>query len=408
MNSEKGGLSSLERQKKTAEEIARRKVLEAYEKSGVGIVKDVIKKQEEKNTLGSGTGANSTEVDNKYKANQIKSVSPEEWRKYHSAWQNYYQKYYSDYYSKAAKDYVAKEKLKAERLKAEEAEAAKLVSKVDNFDKDETGKEELTKRLSNTLKGKLRERASEKAKREKRRRRMTPIIAGVAVVFLVLFLQYNRLIFAPIMAYVSPGDSPASEISAVDPTIVATNVPDEEVLIIPKLNVEVPIAFGVDLDGVMSAMNSGVVHYRINGANAYPGQIGNFVITGHSAGDIYSANPYKFIFSGLERLEDGDMIYVHYKSKRYSYKVAKKEVIEPTEVSKLVYETEKPMLTLVTCTPLGTSRYRLLVTAEQISPNYEKAEVAKSEPEEETKSEVLPQNEKTFFERVWDWLTGKN
>ncbi|MBQ2637544.1 sortase, partial [Candidatus Saccharibacteria bacterium] len=197
---------------------------------------------------------------------------------------------------------------------------------------------------------------------------------------------------------------PVSEITAVDPTVVATNVSSEPKLIIPKLNVEVPIAFGVSLDGVMNAMNYGVVHYRINGASAYPGQIGNFVITGHSAGDIYSANPYKFIFSGLERLEDGDMIYVHYNSTRYSYKIVKKEVIEPTEVSKLIYETKKPMLTLITCTPLGTSRYRLLVTAEQVSPSYETAEV--EEEVVETEGETLPENEETFFERVWGWLTG--
>ena len=395
MNSENGGLSSSERQRKTAAEIARRKVLEAYEKNTVEAVKNVVEKKE---ATASGVVAGGA-----LKSGSVSGVSPETWKKYHTAWQSYYQKYYSDYYSKAAKDYVAKEKLRAEREKAETAEAEKVVRKID-------GEGEASERkapvggFSATFREKIRVRASEKAKREKRRRKLTPIIAGVAVVLVVLFLQYNRLIFAPIAAYVSPGEAPASEISAVDPTVIATNVSDEEVLIIPKLNVEVPIAFEVPLSGVMSAMNSGVVHYRINGASAYPGEIGNFVITGHSAGDIYSANPYKFIFSGLERLEDGDMIYVHYNSTRYSYKVVKEEVIEPTEVSKLIYETNKPMLTLITCTPLGTSRYRLLVTAEQVSPSYEKAEVAKAVSEEA--EEELPENEKTFFERIWAWLTG--
>ena len=395
MNSENGGLSSSERQRKTAAEIARRKVLEAYEKNTVEAVKNVVEKKE---ATASGVVAGGA-----LKSGSVSGVSPETWKKYHTAWQSYYQKYYSDYYSKAAKDYVAKEKLRAEREKAETAEAEKVVRKID-------GEGEASERkapvggFSATFREKIRARASEKAKREKRRRKLTPIIAGVAVVLVVLFLQYNRLIFAPIAAYVSPGEAPASEISAVDPTVIATNVSDEEVLIIPKLNVEVPIAFEVPLSGVMSAMNSGVVHYRINGASAYPGEIGNFVITGHSAGDIYSANPYKFIFSGLERLEDGDMIYVHYNSTRYSYKVVKEEVIEPTEVSKLIYETDKPMLTLITCTPLGTSRYRLLVTAEQVSPSYEKAEVAKAVSEEA--EEELPENEKTLFERIWAWLTG--
>ncbi len=395
MNSENGGLSSSERQRKTAAEIARRKVLEAYEKNTVEAVKNVVEKKE--------ATAGGVVAGGALKSGSVSGVSPETWKKYHTAWQSYYQKYYSDYYSKAAKDYVAKEKLRAEREKAETAEAEKIVRKIDG-EGEASERKALASGFSATFREKIRARASEKAKREKRRRKLTPIIAGVAVVLVVLFLQYNRLIFAPIAAYVSPGEAPASEISAVDPTVIATNVSDEEVLIIPKLNVEVPIAFEVPLSGVMSAMNSGVVHYRINGASAYPGEIGNFVITGHSAGDIYSANPYKFIFSGLERLEDGDMIYVHYNSTRYSYKVVKEEVIEPTEVSKLIYETDKPMLTLITCTPLGTSRYRLLVTAEQVSPSYEKAEVAKAVSEEA--EEELPENEKTFFVRIWAWLTG--
>ncbi len=385
MDSEKGGLSSSERQRKTAAEIARRKVLEAYEKAGVGFVKEIV---EEKKEPTSAT---------KYKESLVRGVSAEDWKKYHTAWQNYYQKYYSNYYSQAARDYVAKEKLKSERERAEAEEAKKLTEKIE--------KNEEKRGFSSAFKEKMRERASERVKREKRRKKLTPIIMGVAVVLLVLFLQYNRLIFAPIMAYVSPGEAPMSEISAVDPTVVAMNVSSEPKLIIPKLNVEVPVAFGVSLDEVMSAMENGVAHYRINGASAYPGEIGNFVITGHSAGDIYSTNQYKFIFSGLERLEDGDVIYVHYNSIRYTYKVTKKEVIEPTEVSKLVYETNKPMMTLITCTPLGTSRYRLLVTAEQVSPSYEKAEVAE-EVVEETVEEELPENEKTFFERIWDWLTG--
>jgi hypothetical protein len=64
------------------------------------------------------------------------------------------------------------------------------------------------------------------------------------------------------------------------------------------------------------------------------------------------------------------------------------------------------MLTLVTCTPLGTSRYRLLVTGEQISPNTEGAEEAEQfTPSTET--EALPSNEPSFFEGIWNFMTGQ-
>ena len=160
--------------------------------------------------------------------------------------------------------------------------------------------------IRSRLRKTIRKKATEDIKKSRRRRHLIPIVAGIGVVLIILFLQYNRLIFAPIMAYVSPGNAPASEIEAIDPTITQT-VSSDPRLIIPKLNVDVPIRFGVALSDVMSAMNNGVAHYRIAGASAYPGEVGNFVITGHSAGDIYSSNPYKYIFSGLERLEDGDL-----------------------------------------------------------------------------------------------------
>ena len=400
MDSKTGGLSSDEKQRQAAADIARRKVLQAYDQKEVDTAANFIKRQEAETSTSQNRqvlGASATPV--------LRQVSNEEWKKYHTAWQEYYQKYYSDYYIKAAKDYVAKQQaLNSQNFtNVSEVQPALKTTEKTPEKQGSAGEKELT------FKEKIQARARERENVSRRRRFLTPILAGVAVVLVILFLQYNRLIFAPIAAYVSPGESPATEIDPVDPTVTLTKVSAENKLIIPKLNVDVPIRFGVGVDGVMSAMNNGVAHYQIAGASAYPGEIGNFVITGHSAGDIYSSNPYKFIFSGLERLEEGDIIYVHYNSVRYTYKMVRSETIEPTEVSKLIYETDKPMLTLVTCWPLGTSRYRLLITAEQISPSYEGATVADDNFEYEFKEdESLPENEETFFTRIWNWLTGQD
>ena len=346
-------------------------------------------------------------------------INSESWKRYHSAWQNYYQKYYSDYYSKAAQDYIAKERLKDAREKAEEEEILSSLARSSKKSDQKAGLSlgtgvnpeesagESSAKISDKLRQKIRKKATESAKNTHRKRKFIPIAAGVFVVLLILFLQYNRLIFAPIMAYVSPGNAPASGIDAIDPTVTQT-VSEEPRLIIPKLNVDVPISFGVPLSDVMAAMNNGVAHYRIAGASAYPGEVGNFVITGHSAGDVYSSNQYKYIFSGLERLQDGDLIYVNYKSVRYTYRVVRKQVIDPSNVAALVIDTDKPLLTLVTCTPLGTSRNRLLVTAEQISPSYDNAtEADKATPIIDDSGEILPANEPSFFEGVWNFLTGQ-
>lgn len=400
MDSNTGGHSSSDLQRQAAAQIARKKVLAAYTSAA--------QKAAIKNT---GTAhLKDSPVTPK--------INSESWKQYHSAWQDYYQKYYSEYYSNAARNYIAKEKLKAEREKAEEEELISAVAKAGSGSTQSgmplghgsavTNSGSYGDDAREQLRRRIRAKATDNAKKTHRARKFIPLFAGIAVVLLILFLQYNRLVFAPIMAYVSPGNVPASEIEAIDPTITQT-VSSDPRLIIPKLNIDVPIRFDIAVTDVMAAMNNGVAHYRINGASAYPGQIGNFIITGHSAGDVYSSNPYKYIFSGLERLEDGDLIYVNYKSVRYTYSVFKKEVVEPTDVAALVLQTNKPLITLVTCTPLGTSRYRLLVTGEQISPSYEDSNSsAIDEGTEVIEGDVeLPSNEPSFFERTWNFLTGQ-
>lgn len=335
-----------------------------------------------------------------------------DWQKYHSDWQNYYQKYYSEYYAKAAQKYLETEKSK---LSAQTASTNAYLSQ-DSIARTEAS----AKQVEVSLRERIREKANSSFKLSKRHKQFVPIFAGVFSVLFILFLQYNRLIFAPIMAYIAPGNTKDTGITAIDPTVSEAPTADPR-LLIPKLNVDVPVFFNISNDTatINNAMNHGVAQFKIPGADAMPGQIGNLVISGHSAGDIYSNNQYKFIFSGLERLVDGDLIYVNYNSVRYTYKVYKRETVEPTNVAALVYKIDKPILTLITCTPLGSDRYRLLVMAEQINPSYEQketTEIANQENSTENgnntegkaqSSSIMPANERSFFDRVWRWLTNQ-
>ncbi|MBR3263826.1 sortase [Candidatus Saccharibacteria bacterium] len=402
MDQDTGGQPSNDQSRKTAAEIARQKVLAAYNSDA----RKFARKTTRSGIRGLGKTARNLYAGT-YKESPIrtdvakqKSTAPD-WQKYHSAWQNYYQKYYSDYYSKAAKTFIENEKLKSTRHDKNTIENPAVA--VNPTIEEEQG-------IMDTLKSTIKKHATARAGSAKKYRRFIPLFAGALVILLILFLQYNRLIFAPIMAYVSPGNSEDSGISALDPTI-STAVGADNRLIIPKLNVDVPVNFGIanDTNTINLAMENGVAQFSIPGASAMPGEIGNLVITGHSAGDIYSNNQYKFIFSGLERLGSGDLVYIDYQGTRYTYSVTKKETVEPTDVAALVYETNKPMLTLITCTPLGTSRYRLLVTAEQVNPAPSGATQSEHiDDGSTTQSEAMPENEPTFFERIWRWLTGQN
>ena len=438
MNPKDGGLSSSDRQRQTVTELARNKVLAAYSNnSPVSASQNSPAQSSPLNKLQQTSRSfaalsflhnNQHKVEHRIlgeqtlRSNLIQKYNTENrsslkqtpinlnnqtnnWQKYHSDWQNYYQKYYSEYYAKAAQKYIETEKNKLSGAAA--AEQNQLSQ--DNI----TGGNLESKQVETSLREKIRQKANSSFKLTKRHKQLVPLFAGIFSVLFILFLQYNRLIFAPIMAYIAPGNTKDTGITAIDPTVSEAPTADPR-LLIPKLNVDVPVLYNLATDTatINDAMNRGVAQFKIPGADAMPGQIGNLVISGHSAGDIYSNNQYKFIFSGLERLVDGDLIYINYNSVRYTYKVFKRETVEPTNVAALIYPTDKPLLTLITCTPLGTDRYRLLVTAEQINPTYDKTQaptVAETKPETtENTSSVLPANERSFFDRVWRWLTGQS
>jgi sortase A len=129
--------------------------------------------------------------------------------------------------------------------------------------------------------------------------------------------------------------------------------------------------------------------------------VGNTVLSGHSSNDIIDPGSYKFIFAQLERLSKNDTIYANYNGVRYTYTVTKTEVVKPTDVGKLIYETDKPVLTLITCTPLGTSLNRLLVTAEQVSPSPNEAEAAPAVDQSSQATVAIPGNSPTFLQRLF-------
>lgn len=320
-------------------------------------------------------------------------IQSDQWKQYHSAWQDYYQKYYERYY--LGQVYKARQVL--ESRVGDATQAAPTMKPLESIpDEPKTiSRDEAMYDLRSKLVGQI----QDSAKKVRKSRHFIPLAAGLCVVMLFLFLQYNRVLFANVQAYVSPGSiDPANII--IDPSTDVAVSPDPK-LIIPKINVDVPVVYDTkpDYNSQMKAMEGGVAYFGIPGANSKPGQIGNTVISGHSSNDVIDQGSYKFIFARLDHLQNGDTIFLNYESKRYSYTITKKEVVKPTEVNKLVYATDKPILTLITCTPIGTSLNRLLVTAEQVSPSPDKA-IAAPSSNSSTQSSSIPGNSPTFVERL--------
>ena len=264
------------------------------------------------------------------------------------------------------------ERYYANHLTAKEQELSRLQKRSASQDSKADASDEPIDLQANAMKElrqQIQQKVRDSAKKVKKSRHFMPAMAGITVLLVFMFLQYNRIIFGAVAAYTTPGAIDPQNIIVDASTDVA--VSPEPRMIIPKINIDAPVVYGAasDTQSQNAAMRNGIAHFSIPGANAVPGQVGNAVFAAHSSNDAFAAGDYKFIFAQNEKLVKGDIIYMNYQSKRYTYKVTSTEVVMPTEVSKVQIKTSKPMLTLISCVPLGTAEKRLLVFAEQISPD---------------------------------------
>ena len=208
------------------------------------------------------------------------------------------------------------------------------------------------------------------------------------------FTFFNEVFIAPFI-------SPSRNVSAT-PIIGSQTgaVGTEPRIIIPKINLEVPVVYGLaDIEEatIQKELENGVVHYA---STPNPGQQGNVVIVGHSSNNILNSGKYKFAFVLLKRLETDDTFFLEKDGIRYTYKVFRKEVVTPDNVSVLNTQEKPNTITLITCDPPGTSINRLIVVAEQISPD-PTANTASTAIPVETTASKLPSNAPSLWSRIW-------
>lgn len=124
---------------------------------------------------------------------------------------------------------------------------------------------------------------------------------------------------------------------------------------VPKIDVDLPIYAGT----TDSVLEKGVGHLEgtslpVGGENTHS------VLTAHSG------LPTAKLFSDLDKLEVGDIIYVHNIKEILAYKVDQIKKVEPTNFEDLLIEPGKDEITLLTCTPIMINSHRLLVRAQRI------------------------------------------
>lgn len=90
------------------------------------------------------------------------------------------------------------------------------------------------------------------------------------------------------------------------------------------------------------------------------GKTTHSVLTGHRG------LPNQKFFSDLDKMKIGDKFYIHVLGETLAYQVIHKEIIEPTDVSGLMIEDDRDLMTLITCDPYGVNTQRLVLTGERV------------------------------------------
>jgi sortase A len=129
--------------------------------------------------------------------------------------------------------------------------------------------------------------------------------------------------------------------------------------ILEELNTKI-IINSIDVEGLVyegadaHTMNKGFWHFP---TSSFPGQKGNMVVIGHRYAKL---PPNKDTFFNLDKVKVGDKIEVIQNNNQFTYIVTESRVVEKNDIS-VLQDYSDYRITLITCSPLWTSKQRLVI-----------------------------------------------
>ncbi len=197
--------------------------------------------------------------------------------------------------------------------------------------------------------------------------RMTIIaLEGLGIGILIYLVT---LPFYPVVKYDLTYSSPkavaaARDVGAVKERVeeIKNSLPENDYavsgnrLIITKIGVNAPIVESQNAD---VGLSKGA--WRIPESST-PDKGSNTVLSGHR---FKYLPPNNLTFYLFDKLSPGDIVYVVWDGKDYYYRIRETKVVEPTELS-ILDPSDKPILTMFTCTPIYSTAQRLVVIADLI------------------------------------------
>lgn len=159
------------------------------------------------------------------------------------------------------------------------------------------------------------------------------------------------------------GDTTGDFTGADDPAYMGQLDDDHGIMAVievPAIGVDMPVRHGSGTD----ALERGAGH--LHGTSLPVGGQGS-----HSVITAHRGLRDKLMFTRLDELEEGDLMYIRVEGETLAYKVDRISVIDPDDTSLLRARADEDRLTLMTCTPYGVNTQRLLVSGLRAEIPYE-------------------------------------
>ncbi|MDX1535481.1 MAG: class E sortase [Candidatus Spechtbacterales bacterium] len=156
---------------------------------------------------------------------------------------------------------------------------------------------------------------------------------------------------------VGTSSSVTSTTASQDTSSTVNMIPQGNTLVIPKIGVNISI---IESTNAEWAWDRGA--WR-DPKTSTPDNGGNTALSAHR---FRYRPPYQATFYLLDKLENGDLVYIYWEGKKYTYRVNSEKIVDPS-ATEVLNPTDNSIVTLITCHPLFSTESRLVITGELIS-----------------------------------------
>lgn len=187
-----------------------------------------------------------------------------------------------------------------------------------------------------------------------------------------VYAPYVASNYYPYQPYTPPRTQPSTYVPPRTPTSNAPLTSPGSTAVVPFVQYTMSIpALGITnmlvtrpTDPTSSQSQLDVLKNGVGHLFSVPGSNGKTLIYGHSSSYSWDQSSFTKIFRTVNKLKAGDMVYLTYNGRKYTYEVTFQEQVDPKDTSR--YSTSGEELILYTCWPPDSIATRLLVHAKPV------------------------------------------